>query len=274
MKYRAVRVLIVMTVVLLATTGCSSGPSSPPAVGPGDFAGPVDVGGGRRMYLECRGTGSPTVVLIAGYGNRGSAWSGSSPGVPPPAVLPGVSGFTRVCAYDRPGTVGESVDDPVERSRSDPVPHDAAHEGYDAELRRLLPPPQLAAVLSGPSSLRSRYADFELVDADRTDALVAQARVQSPLRPMPLAVLSRGQPVEVPLPGFPVAELEQGWRGLQDDLATLVPAARHTIAARRGHDIDDDEPAMVVEAIRQTVTGVRDPDTWYGLVSCCAQHGG
>ncbi|HET7254212.1 MAG TPA: hypothetical protein VFJ46_10640, partial [Xanthobacteraceae bacterium] len=36
-----------------------------------DFAGLVDVGGGRKMYLECRGTGSPTVVLVAGL--RGSA---------------------------------------------------------------------------------------------------------------------------------------------------------------------------------------------------------
>ncbi len=32
----------------------------------GDFAGLVDIGGGRKMYLECRGTGSPTVVLVAG----------------------------------------------------------------------------------------------------------------------------------------------------------------------------------------------------------------
>jgi hypothetical protein len=26
----------------------------------------VDIGGGRKMYLECRGAGSPTVVLISG----------------------------------------------------------------------------------------------------------------------------------------------------------------------------------------------------------------
>ena len=92
-----------------------------------------------------------------------------------------------------------------------------------------------------------------------------------PLRPMPLAVLSRGRAVEVPIPGFPTAELERSWRGLQDDLATLVPAARHTIAERSGHDIYLDEPALVVEAIRQVVTGVRNTDTWYGLTSCCAK---
>jgi hypothetical protein len=36
------------------------------ATGSADFAGPVDIGGDRKMYLECRGTGSPTVVLVAG----------------------------------------------------------------------------------------------------------------------------------------------------------------------------------------------------------------
>ncbi len=54
-------------------------------------------------------------------------------------------------------------------------------------------------------------------------------------------------------------------------LATLVPAARHTIAARSGHDIYQDEPVLVVESIRQVVAGVRNADTWSGLTSCCAK---
>src|SRR3982750_702682 len=40
------------------------------AAGNENFAGLVDIGGGRKMYLECRGTGSPTVVLVSGKGNR------------------------------------------------------------------------------------------------------------------------------------------------------------------------------------------------------------
>jgi hypothetical protein len=33
-----------------------------------DFAGLIDIGDGRRrLYFECQGTGSPTVVLEAGY---------------------------------------------------------------------------------------------------------------------------------------------------------------------------------------------------------------
>ena len=41
------------------------------ATGSANFAGLVDIGGGRKMYLECRGAGTPTVVLVAGL--RGSA---------------------------------------------------------------------------------------------------------------------------------------------------------------------------------------------------------
>ena len=30
-----------------------------------DFSGLVDIGGGRTMYMECRGKGGPTVVLVS-----------------------------------------------------------------------------------------------------------------------------------------------------------------------------------------------------------------
>ena len=75
-------------------------------------AGLVDIGGGRKIYLECRGTGSPTVVLISGTRGAHDDWtdlidSKNPAGVTKPgesAVFPQVSRFTHVCAYDRPGT--------------------------------------------------------------------------------------------------------------------------------------------------------------------------
>ncbi len=95
-----------------------------------------------------------------------------------------------------------------------------------------------------------------------------------PLRPLPLAVLSKSGPFDLlpdtPL-GFPIDALERAWRPAQDDLATLLPNARHSIASRSGHNIQQEHPALVSEAIRQVVTGVRDRDTWYDLASCCAR---
>jgi hypothetical protein len=81
----------------------------------GNFAGLVDIGGGRKMYLKCSGRGSPTVLLVSGL--RGSADDWDISDKSKPTVFTGVGKFTRVCAYDRPGT-------PVDEkpSRSDPVP--------------------------------------------------------------------------------------------------------------------------------------------------------
>jgi hypothetical protein len=74
----------------------------------GDFSGPVDIGG-RSLYLECRGQGSPTVILEAGANGRSGVWSRDleEPAGTRTMVLPGVAAFTRVCAYDRPGTLTE-----------------------------------------------------------------------------------------------------------------------------------------------------------------------
>ena len=62
----------------------------------GSFAGLVDIGGGRKMYLKCSGRGSPTVVLVGGLRASADDWSISNKSTP--AVFPEVAKFTRVCA--------------------------------------------------------------------------------------------------------------------------------------------------------------------------------
>lgn len=54
----------------------------------------VDIGG-RRMHIDCRGSGSPTVIFEAGLTLSGSlSWS---------KVFDPVASFTRACVYDRAG---------------------------------------------------------------------------------------------------------------------------------------------------------------------------
>jgi len=97
----------------------------------GEFAGLVDIGDRRMMYLECRGTGSPTVVLVGGLRASAEDWSVANKGKS--AVFPEVAKFTRVCAYDRPGTpVGEKP------SRSDPMPQPTTTEDAVAGSHALL----------------------------------------------------------------------------------------------------------------------------------------
>ena len=101
----------------------------------GDLSATVAISPTRRMYIECRGNGSPAVILVAGQRGSAAEWSlTESRTVPPqPAVLGAVARFARVCAYDRPGTpVGESF------SRSDPAPQPTTAAAATADLHALL----------------------------------------------------------------------------------------------------------------------------------------
>ena len=95
---------LLLLLPLLASRSASAGQGAAAAGSPvataGDFAGLVGIGGGRRLWLECRGTGSPTVVLEAGAGNDADSWDtvGLSPRQTRAAVLPSLAGFARVCA--------------------------------------------------------------------------------------------------------------------------------------------------------------------------------
>ncbi|WP_194397027.1 alpha/beta fold hydrolase [Microbacterium atlanticum] len=99
-----------------------------------DVAGLVDIGDGRRMYIECAGEGAPTVVLVSGLDAAGDLWN--SPLGPEPRVFPEVARTTRVCAYDRPGTT-RAIEGGGE-SRSDPVTQPTTTAEAVADLRALL----------------------------------------------------------------------------------------------------------------------------------------
>jgi pimeloyl-ACP methyl ester carboxylesterase len=86
------------------------------------------------MYLECRGSGSPTVVLVSGLDAAADVWI-SYQAHPSLAVFAGVAGFTRVCAYDRPGT---PVGDNLTPSRSDPVAQPTTVQDAVRDLHTLL----------------------------------------------------------------------------------------------------------------------------------------
>lgn len=114
----------------LLTVACTDGDAN-------SFSkGVVDIGGGRTMYLECHGEGTPTVVLISGKGGRADTWDTNrlEPYDASVSVLPRTAALTRVCAYDRPGTVGDNGE--PSRSKAVAVPV-TAKDGV-ADLHALL----------------------------------------------------------------------------------------------------------------------------------------
>ena len=117
-----------VTLAVLAILGCttSADPGSaapttrtdPPSVVPTSTpaepteaatAAPVEQSidvGGRSLFIECTGSGSPTVILEAGLTGDHRTWN---------RVAPVLDGATRVCSYDR-ANVGAS--DPAEGTRT------------------------------------------------------------------------------------------------------------------------------------------------------------
>jgi pimeloyl-ACP methyl ester carboxylesterase len=283
-----------------------------------DFAGQVNIGGGRKMYLECRGTGSPTVVLESGLRYSADEWS-STPNAgesAPTTVFPEVANFTRVCAYDRPGTVvgGESP------SRSDPVSQPVSARDAVADLHALLS----AAEEPGPYVLvghsygglivrlyastypqdvsglvlidalaedlqtnmtpeqwalwkplndptqedLAEYKDIERQDADRS---FEEVRAAAPLRPLPLVVLSADRPWGPQLPSLIASGkipsdappdfgyvIDAAQKVAQEHLANLVPNAKHITNTNSGHDIQYEQPQLVIDTIRQVVEAARN----------------
>ena len=291
-----------------------SSKATPPDAATREFAGPVDIGNGRKIYLECRGAGSPTVIFESGYRNDADIWSAEiEPGSV--TVLPEVAKFTHVCAYDRPGTLldadhlGRSDQIEMPRTAQDlvadlhillqkahiPGPYVIVAHSFGGIFARLYastyPDEVVGMVLvdalsenvrSGltpeqwklyvnfgfkqPPPGLEKYKEIETLDVDISFDQMQKAKRARPLRRIPLAVLTQGQPFDLspwqPLPADFPAALDKAWHAAQDAQAMLVSGSKHIIATKSSHYIQIQQPKLVIDAIRDVVNAVRDPSSW------------
>jgi len=256
---------------------------APVAEGPGRF---VAIGDGRSLYMQCVGSGSPTVVLEAGFGADTRSWQD---------VQPEVGRGTRTCAYDRAGT-GNSVGPPGVRDARDEI----------ADLRRLLArarvaPPYVVVGHSYGGVLARVFADrypsdtagLVLIDTVGRDGrrrqLAIWPRSQAPeirrglatpvmagvdlaageaiasrvttLGGMPLAVITAGRQDNFPrTPARLYRALKRLWDGMQDELAALSDNSVHVVALASDHDVPSlgsGQPSVVVRAVRAVVSAAR-----------------
>ncbi|MEV6582632.1 alpha/beta hydrolase [Streptomyces sp. NPDC051582] len=270
----------------------------------GDLSRPVPVGGGRHIRMECRGTGSPTVVLVSGTGGAGDEWThvvdpaNPAAGLKPSAaaVLPTVASFTRVCAYDRPGTVRTDG----KPTSSTPVPQPTTARAGVQDLRAALS----AAGEHGPyvlvgASWGAMIAElFARTDFPRVSGLVtvdgASPYLRDTLTPAQwsdwmrkIATMDRGKGLEVPDYEASVAEIRSAppmphplpaavltsdkpwdlavgdsgstwpaWLAAQDELAREL-RARHVTDTDSGHGIAVEQPRLVADAVREVVDEAR-----------------
>jgi pimeloyl-ACP methyl ester carboxylesterase len=279
----------------------------------GESASRITIDGGRKMYLACRGVGPPTVVLVGGLRASAEDWSIADKSVP--TVFPEVAKFTRVCAYDRPGTpVGEKP------SRSDPVPQPttardavasshallrAAGEAgpyvlvgqsygglvvrlyasiYPEEVSGLVLVDALAEGLQDAETPEQWVIQRRLIEGDVQESLVLypalerinvdrsfdQVRAAPPLHPIPLVVLSADRPWGPQFPSMIAAGslpagippdfgyvTDAAQKIAQKRLASLVPNAKHVTNTNSGHEIQKEQPQLVIDSIREVVEAVR-----------------
>jgi pimeloyl-ACP methyl ester carboxylesterase len=267
---------------------------APPTIVPrGRYSGWFDVGG-RQLFLRCTGTGGPTVIFENGLtsdwyevqnavssttracsydpASQNAPFSRSDPAptprdgaavvddmnrlfraarLPGPYVLVGHSNgglFSLLYASLHPGEVAGMV-------LVDGV-HPEYHRRNVAMLKDHLDPVTWEQLQASACQILPEVLDSEQMDICRSEAETRQALRHSPLRPMPLSVISHGLPGEYP-PGWPADAEEELWTQLQNELAALVPGSHHVIAEQSHHDIHTEQPELVVQEIRLVVAAVR-----------------
>lgn len=230
----------------------------------------IDIGG-RRLFLNCSGTPhSPTIILEAGSESKSESWA---------RVQPRVAEFAYVCSYDRAGL-----------GKSDSAGHEESVAENVADLHQLLgkaalgPPYVLVGHSSGGIRVRKYQAQFKdevigmvLVDSAHEEQVwrfndIMPGFVRGvPADPanlprlgmlpprehlqwradIPLIVLEHGKPMELVAQG---QLIEKAVHAMQQDLAARSTQAELRKAQHSGHDIPNEEPEMVVKAVRDVIT--------------------
>jgi pimeloyl-ACP methyl ester carboxylesterase len=274
------RALVVVATLVVVLAGVVAFPGSA-AAAPTARTRQVHVHG-SSVTVDCAGTGSPTVVLFAGFGDSHTIWDG---------IQRRLARHTRVCSYDRLGEgtssaprstqtlgsnarllhrvlaklhirgplvlVGHSIGGDIAtkyarsypRSVSGLVTLDATPPGYLPFVLRLIPDGAqgIAAAL--------RQEAVSIVSGDNQERLrvphSAWARPRS-LGHLPLAVVEHGQDIFA-VAGSYGPPLQQHWADGQLALAKMSRRSAVIIATRSGHYIYQDQPRLTLDVINAVV---------------------
>jgi len=242
----------------------------------------LEVRPGHALYIDCRGDGSPTLVLEAGMGSDSATWS---------PVHHELATITRTCSYDRTGrgrsdggsagdlagmsrelsalfaaagehppyvVVGHSLGTVIARVHATLAPRDVAGlvlvDGFDPDIfdERVLPilGPLRNEYLNHTDELWDLIASVEGIDVDRSRAQLAKASVAG--LPVEVVIAPRvdGR-LDAATNDRIAASTAAGYEQLSPGRVTL------TLAWGAGHMVQFDRPDLVVEAVRRIVAALR-----------------
>ena len=247
----------------------------------------VDIGG-RSLFIDCAGTGSPTVILEHGLGMHGFDWK---------PVQDAIDDTTRVCYTSRAGmgfsdpapgegmrTMQNAVDDLTAalaaaevrgpyvlvghsaggfsiRLFADQHPDDVAgmvlvdttHEDLTTRLR--------AAISSEAWAEIAGFYGGEGAENMDLEASSAEVAAIGDLGDIPLVVLEAGRPEnDDPPPGVSQSTIDEVQAafltiepGLQTDLAQLSTNSTQVLVEDAGHFIHMERPDIVIDAIESVL---------------------
>ncbi|HET7084703.1 MAG TPA: alpha/beta hydrolase [Rhizomicrobium sp.] len=288
----------------------------------------VDIGG-RRMQIDCRGQGSPTIVFEAGvglwgslnwstvqdgaakiaractYSRAGVMWSDPAPSGPrdadaiardlhallrnagerAPFVLvahsmgsPYAVTYTQRFGTDVAGLVLVDPSHPDQTERAEAVTH-RPHSYLTASLKLMpfltwtgLPRLLLSAPPQGaPQEMRDKawYSPAPLSAAAairETEAIgltFSEVKAAHDLGARPLYVLtataSYSKPTlrELQMSPQEGEQFQLVWKGMQDDVATWSSASQHRLVPQSHHNLQFEQPQLVIHAIASVVEAAR-----------------
>jgi pimeloyl-ACP methyl ester carboxylesterase len=243
-----------IAVVVFALAGCG-GSQTLKATTVAGHPGSLAPAGDHRLYVECTGSGSPTVVLDSGGEGGVESWT---------EVQPRIARFTHVCSYDRAGnglspevpgtrTAGDQAEDLAQLvSELDVGPVVVVGHSWGGLVDRLFAsshPDSTAGVVQVDASVGNTAAahlSFEGLDVGRSVDEATQVRT---LGEVPLVVLTAGKPPFAP-----------GWLQLQDGLARLSSNTVHAVALYTDHGSFPTyfgQPEVIATATKAVVDAVR-----------------
>jgi pimeloyl-ACP methyl ester carboxylesterase len=250
----------------------------------------IDVGG-YYLYMESAGSGSPTVIFESGSecGARSLANLAAEVQHFTRAIIYDRAGIDQSDPAPTPRTTQDIVDDlrtlltraqiagpyllvghsfaglPV-RLFAHHYPHDVVglvlldvvHPDQWLRELQLLPPPspyEPVALTTFRNMITAEWTDpFSNSEGINIAASAAQVRATGHFGPLPLVVITAGQ--DEWDEGFPpdiARSLEQNWMAMQKELAALSHNSTHIIATESNHVIQECQPDLVVNVIRQLV---------------------
>ncbi len=254
------------------------------------FQGLVDIGG-RRLFVEVAGEGTPTVVLEMSGGGTVDDWN---------PVWPAVTALTHVVRYDRAGLgksdrasgtrtcvdmvadlhrllqlipvpspyvlVGASIGGLTTRVYAHQYPHDIVgmvlvdptHDSHARELALL--PPERTDESPGMRELRQylTYRMPQMFEPIDLEACQTQARATGSLEDIPLVVVTGMRRRTFPdMPPELTARRYKLKFQLHSEWARLSSNGVVLPAENSGHDVTIDEPATVIKAICFVLDAVR-----------------